>query len=326
MQVLGSEWLKQLVNGKLSSGDSLTGVVYLQSYSISKTKNGGEYVNGTLVSGISVNFKAWGSTSAFTKLKNNDFSNNAVFISGVVNNYNGIGTIQLDDINAVSGFDESDFLETVYNKDSYWNALNNLMSSSLSEKGYNLFKNILSGDLLDRFNVEFAASSHHDNCKNGLLAHTYKCASLMTWVVNSYPNLISIPNSEGVLTISSDRKDLLLLGAVLHDIGKTVEMHNGVYQPESRVTHRYLGTEILSKHKDNIIACYGDIWYYDLISVLLQHHDEFGDPSKTLASYIVSKVDLLESQMTYLNQVLKTSISDGSSGLKINFDGKWFNV
>ena len=39
---------------------------------------------------------------------------------------------------------------------------------------------------MTRFKVEFAAMSHHDNCKGGLLAHTYKVLLLMKFVCRQY--------------------------------------------------------------------------------------------------------------------------------------------
>lgn len=113
---------------------------------------------------------------------------------------------------------------------------------------------------------------------------------------------------------------------MFHDLGKIREMNLGVYQNCSKVTHRFLGIEYLAQLKEMIVTSYSEEWYYDLVSILLQHHGEWGDPCKTLVSYIVSKVDLFESQMTLIPQLLNEKLFMGSSGSRINIEGSWLTV
>lgn len=325
MEVISASFLKDVNDGKVTTGTVVSGVVLISNYSIALTKNNKEYMNGQVLSGVKCGFKVWSNAVAFSKMKSEEYSNTPTFIRGTVDNYNGSGSLFIEDVTAVSDFTPDQFLEQKYNVDAYYNALVNILKSSVSEKGMSIFNKIFDSSLVERFKVEFAASSHHDNCKGGLLAHTYKCVSLMNWVTSSYNGLISTPDN-GSLIVNQDRKDLLMLGTALHDIGKVREMNFGVYQSCSKVTHRFLGIEMIEPYKNDIIESYDEDWYYDLVSILLQHHGEYGDPCKTLVSYIVNKVDLFESQMTYIPQLLSEKLSVSSSGCKINIDGDWLTV
>lgn len=325
MEVISSEFLKQLLSGSVVAGTTVSGIILVNDYNVLLTKNKKEYISGTLLSGTRIDFKAWGSSNAFSKLKLEEYISTPAYITGTLDNYNGNISITVDDIQAVSGYSKDLFLETRYNVDAYYTALLKLMNNNVSDNAIKIVNSVFTDDIISSFKTEFAATSHHDNCKGGLLAHTYKCLSLLTWTLNMYKPLYSIPSDEG-LTLSQDRKDLLYLGVLFHDIGKLKEMNLGVYQNCAKVSHRYLGVEYLLPCKDLIIEVYGDEWWYDLVSILLQHHDEFGDPCTTLVSYIVSRVDLYESRMTLLQQLMSEKLVSGSSGSKIYYDGRYLTV
>ena len=326
MEVISESFLKEVLGGKVITGTTVSGVILVSDYSIALTKNGKEYVTGNLLSGIKVPFKAWGSSTAFRKLKSEEYSNTPILVTGTVDNYNGNGSITVDDVVAVSEYTPDQFLEQRYNVDAYYDAMINLVKSNVSDKAWGIVDKIFTNEEIKKsFKTEFAATSYHDNCKGGLLAHTYKCLSLLNWTLTMYKQLTCVPTENG-LELSQDRKDLLFLGTMFHDLGKIREMNLGVYQNCSKVTHRFLGIEYLAQLKEMIVTSYSEEWYYDLVSILLQHHGEYGDPCKTLVSYIVSKVDLFESQMTLIPQLLNEKLSMGSSGSRINIEGSWLTV
>ena len=310
MSVVSQEVLK---NGK--GGKPVSGVVLIKSYSIQLTRNGKEYISGTLQSGVEIPFKIWSDSSAFTKLKNENYTNVPTMIGGTFDEYGGSLSIVLTTADAVEGFTIDQFLPVKYNADAYFTTLVNTVRSSVSEKAFDLASKILfdNAELCERFKIEFAAKSHHDNCKSGLLAHTYKVVTLVNNFINLYPSIITTTGS----TKNQDLKDLLILGALLHDIGKTKEMELGIYQPCSSVTHRYLGVEFVTPYKDEIVSAYNEDWYYQLISVFLQHHDTFDDKARTLVAMIVFYADWLDSRITLIQQQLEMPITrDGFSSIK----------
>lgn len=325
MEVISMSFLKDVLKGNKETGAIVSGVLLVSNYNITLTKTNKEYISGSLLSGVTVPFKAWGSSTAFSKFKTEEYSNTPVFINGTVDNFGGSGSIIVNDVTAVSDFTPDQFLEQRYNIEAYYDALMSLIERNVSDKAMGVISTIFTDDVKNAFKMEFAATSHHDNCKGGLLAHTYKCVSLMNWVITTYPSIAYVVSDDG-LVVSQDRKDLLFLGILLHDIGKIKEMNLGVYQNCSKVTHRFLGIEYVEPAKETILSSYGESWYYDLVSILLQHHGEYADPCRTLVSFICSKVDLLESQLTLVQQCLLESVIHNNSGSSIRIDNTWLNL
>ena len=194
----------------------------------------------------------------------------------------------------------------------------------LSEKGRETLDRLLYQNeaLVSRLKEEFAAMSHHDNCKGGLLAHTVKMVDFLPIVLDNYPVLFSDKDDSGQLKESPDKRDLLVIGCILHDIGKTREMDYGVYQKGSFVSHRFFGAEMVEEHKDYIVGQYGEEWFYHLIAILLQHHDQFGDPCRDVYALIVHKIDDIESSLTNLSQEIEQNGNTDPSGQFIWYDNK----
>lgn len=305
----------------LKEGQSISGIILVKNYSIQLTKNGKEYVTGNLQSGVDISFKAWSSSSAFTKLKNEAYENVPSYIVGSVDGYGGTNSIIIDSIQAVDGYTPDQFFPVKYDIDAYWTALQNQIAKRCSEKGKLIANKILfeNEELSERFRKEFAAMSHHDNCKGGLLAHTYKVINNIANICTIYQNILVRDGD-----INQDFVDLLYIGALLHDVGKTVEMEFGVYQPKSIVTHSYLGMEFIAPYKSIIIETYSEDWYYNLVSIILQHHGDFGEPCRTVASFIVHKADEFDAHLTLLAQVMEGV--NNKSGSRIRFDGKYLTI
>lgn len=310
---------EQLQN--LTPNTTISGIILVKNYSIALTKNGKEYVMGELMSGVSIPFKAWNNSGAFAKFKNEAYENVPSLITGSVDNYGGTISIIVDTVQAIDGYTADQFFPIKYNIDAYWDALKAQIEKRVSAKGVEICNNVLfnNTELAERFKYEFAAMSHHDNCKGGLLAHTFKVINNMANIVNTYPDLVK---RDGVA--NQDFIDLLYIGCLLHDIGKTVEMQFGVYQPEAIVTHRFLGIEFIIPYKEVIISSYSDTWYYNLISILLQHHGEFEDPCRTVAAYLVHKADVFDSDMTLLAQTMESV--NNADGSRIKIGGSYLTI
>lgn len=302
------------------NNEGISGVVLIKGYTTRTTKNGKPYIEGKLSAGKEIPFKVWNDSGAFKPLTDFDFSNTIAFINGSVNDYQGTRSIIVTSVDAVEGYDPIDFMEKRYNKEAYQQALISLCKQKVSEKGMTLLNKILfeNAEVWNAFSNEFAASSHHDNCPSGLLVHTYKATCLMAWALQTYAPLSVINGKEAV----TDTTDLYYIGVVLHDIGKLKEMHYGVYQPLSAVTHRILGLDYLYAVKEAIIAAYGEKWFRDLQSIIVEHHGEFGDPCRTLVAFVVHQVDLVDSRLTNAAQAIIDGQANGVTD-KIYMDGSY---
>lgn len=308
---------------KLQHGTKLTGNILCINYDIKLQKNGQEYVTGTLHAEKDIQFKVWGSnTNLVNEFKTRDLKGKVINIDGEGNSYNGTISVILNDI-GIEGITNTpdDFLIQKYDIDAYFKALSELVKATTSEQGFALATRILfnNTELNEQFKKAYAAISHHDNCRGGLLAHTFKVVRLMAFCTEQYPNMF-LAKSDNLS--KDDKKDLLIIGCLLHDLGKVVEMNMGVYQPEAVAKHGYLGIEILYAYKNDICGTYSDQWWYTLCSILLQHHGEYGEKPASLAAYFVHMIDLLDSRFTYLTDMIANSPEQD----KIFYDDMILNV
>lgn len=304
-------------------GNIFQGVACIRDYSKKQTKYGKDFLDGKVQFGITMPFKVWFDASALMKMTTEDYTNVPCLITATVEEFQGSKSLTITDVKAVDGYTEDMFFEVRYNKQAYIDAFNNEANRVLSDKGKKVKDLLLTDEVAERFYSEFAASKYHDNCTSGLMVHTYKMMCIVGWIVRTYPQLVmDYDEVNGKYIQSQDRVDLLYIGLMFHDLGKTVEMHNGVYQRNSFVGHTFFGTEMLVKHKDEIVSIFDEDWYYQLCAILLQHHDEYETPCKTVLGYVIHSIDLIESRMTGLCQQLDSSTFVDSTGAKIKYDNK----
>ena len=314
----------------LNAKESISGIVSIHSYSRGMTKgaNSKPYINGklNLKDGEYIDFKVWSNkdSSLVDILSKESLTGAIVVINATVDEYNGKKSLVVTTMGVPPEdfrIDETDFYSKRYNKEAYLNALKSIVKNNVSDKGFELASKILfdNKEICDRFSVEFAGISHHDNCLSGVLAHTYKCLCIMNTVLSMYPYLMYEEENQGV--VSQSRKDLYILGMLLHDIGKIQEMNMGVYQKKSCITHRALGMEMLFPYKEDIIKIYGEDWYYKLLSICLQHSHVYEDKAKTVFAYVTFLVDNMESTFTNLGQKFSNNeITVSDAGSTIFYD------
>lgn len=291
-------------------GSTISGDILVKDYNVALTKTGKEYIVGTVQAGEVIQFKAWGNSSAFSKFKNQSLSGCIMNITGTKDGYGGMDSIVIEDISEGQETAISKFLETVYDVDTYWTSLIDLVRDNVSKKGFDLANKLLfeNVELRERFCIEFAASHHHDSVKSGLLAHTYKVVYLSVVLLGLYP----------ALTYKEGIRDIIVLGALFHDIGKTAEMYLGTYTEDAIVTHRYLGIEMLDR--DAIVEAYGEHGWLEFVSIMLQHHGAYDDKCRTIASYIVHVADLMESRVMSVATDVKKLAGTDTKGKRVSID------
>lgn len=315
MKVITQEELRSIEEGKYISG-----VCLLQSVGVKVARNGSKYLEGKVISGESVPFKIWGG-ELFNRLIDDvaTLSGSVVSITAKGNEFNGSKSLIIEDLTPAEGYKPDDFMATKYNIESYWSGLKKAAAGVVSDVCMKAVLNPIlfeNEEVAELFRVGFAATSHHDNCKGGLLAHTYRVLLITNFIMQLYPHLAKeTASGEG----TQARKDLILAGAILHDIGKIVEMEAGSYTMKSRVTHRILGLEYLFEHKNEIVGAYGEKWFYDLESIIVQHHGEFGDNYRTLPAFVVGVCDRTESYFTNIKELEESSVNVQPSGESIKF-------
>ncbi len=158
-------------------------------------------------------------------------------------------------------------------------------------------------EFLNMYSAAPAAKSMHHVFLGGLLEHSLAVADLAEDVCQRYPDL---------------NRDLLLLGALLHDVGKVAELsysRSFDYTDEGKLLgHIMLGVEMVDE-KIRQIDAFPPRDAVLLKHLLLSHHGqyEYGSPKrpKTLEAIALNFLDDLDSKMNGVqSHIDKNSISD----------------
>lgn len=165
----------------------------------------------------------------------------------------------------------------------------------------NLLKKIFADqDLIPRLENAPAAKKIHHNVPGGLLEHTVAVTKICDQMTRLYPVL---------------NRDLLLAGALLHDIGKIYEFSNTTfdYTDEGRLLgHLFLGTSIIQEHGRDLIVHENDRKVMmELLHIVLSHHGqyEWGSPvvPMTLEAITLHHADNLDAKIYGFNDWLQNN-------------------
>ncbi len=313
--------MKLDLNALVDGSSFENSVVYISSCSISKKKDGTDFVRGKLIDGrVAVDFKFW-NIKTLQGREAEDLVNKLFYVTGLVRTYNGKWDLSISSISEVNEgeYSLSDFIPTadIASLSKEFNTtVNRVLSASAKKVLLTILKDT---DVWSRFKEEYAGSSMHDAQVGGLFNHTMKMLRLTEVLVENEPRFELLENF----------KDMLYLSVILHDVGKVYEMKNGEYQENSFVTHRILGIELLYRHKEAFIENFedGENFYYEIVSVLQGHHNEFGDKANTVLALIVHMIDMLESQTTGIfDRIERKEYMESKTGMRMKIHDSYYTV
>lgn len=296
---------KQKSISKLKEGDNVEDI-----FIIKIKKSVTSYIKGfyfglilTDESGLSLEWKYWGEnqreedvTNIFNQFKVDDV---VLIKKGIITKYNDklqLGCNKIEDIKILKPEEyEADFIPST-TKD-----IGN-MFSQLQEK-INLIENpelkkfivdiFIDQEIQNKFKLHPSAITIHHSFKGGLLEHTLEVIKFCEASIELYPEL---------------DKDLLLAGAILHDIGKLEELEMTGRIKGSRkgqlLGHLTLGVMFLNKKLDE--GNLDDLLKEKLLHILISSHGklEFGSPKEPMMKEAIALyyADELSSK---LNEVIK---------------------
>jgi 3'-5' exoribonuclease len=223
-----------------------------------------------------------------------------VFVRGRSDLFRDELQLQIHEIAPVSvaEIDRADFLPVgPRNGEDLMQELRDLTSSVKKGSLQRLLKQI-QGDaaLMDRFKTAPAAKSMHHAYLGGLLEHSLAVAKLASQLATFYQDL---------------NRDLLLVGAILHDIGKINEFVYDLFIdysiPGRLVGHMVLGVQILEE-KTRSLRSFPAEDALLLQHLILSHH---GDTAlgavrlpMTREAFVLHFADDLDAKMNSLNRIL----------------------
>jgi len=161
-------------------------------------------------------------------------------------------------------------------------------------------------DFLKKFALSTAAIKNHHALEGGLLMHTVSMVKLCDFVVGFYDNNVDRQRID---------RDLVVTGAILHDIGKTigysVENFLDINDEESLISHVNIGYGMVLE-KINSIKGFPEKTRQELLHIILSHHGakEFGAPvePQTLEAIIIYNIDRLDADIDHYFTLAQESI------------------
>ncbi|MCP4108952.1 MAG: HD domain-containing protein [Desulfobacteraceae bacterium] len=294
---------KQFIN-TIKSGDAVDDIFVLSEKKMSQKKDGNNYLNISLsdktgrVKGV-----IWDNVDQIAAAVS---SGDLVHIKGNVSEYNGNHQLVIREMSACprDSADSSDFIPKIDRDiDAMFESLLKLtdsMNNSYLKQLLELFWN--DAEFVNKFKQAPAAKKMHHVFIGGLLLHSYSMAKLADKIASHY---------KGV-----DR-DLLIAGAILHDIGKVRELEYKFsidYSDEGRLlSHIVIGCRMIDE-KILEIQDFPEEQALLLRHMIVSHHGsrEFGspEPPKTIEAVLLNYIDEIDARVNGIRDFISKEDSN----------------
>lgn len=275
----------------IKAGDSIDDIFVLSEKNLSQKKDGNNFLNVSLSDKTgTLKGVVWDNVDQITTgVTSGDF----VYIKGNVNEYKGTLQLVIKTMEAFSAdeIDPADFLPTTRrNIEDMFDRILKITASIETVYFRQLIQAFLNDENFVReFKIAPAAKKMHHAYIGGLLEHTLSMASLADKIAGHYSGI--------------DR-DLLIAGAILHDIGKTREFEYQFridYSDQGRLlNHIVIGIEMIDEKLTGIKEFPEDQMVL-LKHMIVSHHGtrEFGspEPPKTIEAVILNYIDEIDSKV-----------------------------
>lgn len=285
-----------------NDGMRINGIYLCKTKNIALTKNGKEYGNLTLQDKTGqIEGKIWDLYSPGVR----DFeAMDFVEIDALVTLFNGANQLNIRQIAKASPkrFNVMDYFPTSsFGLGEMKTELTGLISSVKEEHLNKLLTGIFGDeDFFKRFSMHSAAKSVHHGFIGGLLEHTLSVATLCSMIAGHYGSKVN--------------RDLLVTGAILHDIGKTRELSafpQNEYTDEGQLLgHIMIGADMVSREADKIEGFPVKL-KNELIHLILSHHGEleYGSPKKPALTeaLILAFADNMDAKVETIYEALNSN-------------------
>ena len=163
-------------------------------------------------------------------------------------------------------------------------------------------------DFAREFKAHSAAKTVHHGFSGGLLQHTLRVTELCDFYCTKYPLL---------------NRDLLLTGAICHDIGKVKELssfpENDYTDAGQLLGHIVIGCQMVAARCDEIPA-FPEVTKNELCHLILSHHGpfEFGSPKKPalMEALALSFADDTDAKLELFGETITNNPSNGWLGMQ----------
>lgn len=288
---------KTLFISDLAEGQQIYDLFLVSRKNLAETKNGKPYLALTLMDRTGeIEARIWDNASHFDTLAE---TGQIVAIEGQVKAFRD--QLQLSISSIVSLQDDDDQISCFIpaskrSVKEMQQELAGIISTISDQYLHQLLAALFQNELLKQFSKAPAAKKMHHAYLGGLLEHTLSVTGLAVRLAQHYPALDN---------------DLLVAGALLHDLGKIREFSFDTvpfdYTSQGRlVGHLVLGSEMARK-KAETIADFPAERLDQLLHLILSHHGrhEFGAPClpMTAEAILLHHIDDIDAKMNYIDQL-----------------------
>ena len=257
---------------EIREGEAFSGIYLCKTKVNARTKTGKSYYAMSLQDKTAVvDAKIWDLSSGIDYFEAMDY----IHVVGEATSFQGAIQLNIRRVTRARAgeYDPKDYLPaSPYNVDSMKAALMELIASIKNEKLRTLAESFFVEDkaFAGTFFDKSAAKSIHHSFLGGLLQHTLRVTQLCDFYCGKYPML---------------QRDLLITGALLHDVGKVKELsdfpENDYTDDGQLLGHIVMGYQMVAE-KIAQIPDFPKKTGSELLHLILSHHGEmeFGSPKK----------------------------------------------
>ncbi|MDO5521646.1 MAG: HDIG domain-containing protein [bacterium] len=285
----------------LHEGDSIKGIYLCKSKKTCQKPTGKSYYSLTLQDKTgTLDARVWNLTSGINNFNNMDY----IHVKGKVVYFQNALQLHIDQIRVAQEgeYDKEDYvplssqgIEKMYGElTDYIGSIKNKYLKKLAESIF-----IEDAEFKRTFTSHSAAKSVHHGFQGGLLEHTLSVVKVSDFMSKQYPLV---------------NRDLLLVAAMFHDIGKTEEIsafpENDYTDDGQLLGHIMIGVEMVGI-KIRQIEGFPHALASQLKHCLIAHHGtlEYGSPKKpaTIEALALSLADMMDARMQTMKEGLEAA-------------------
>ncbi len=286
----------------LREGEQVREIYLCKNKVNAKTKTGKTYYSISLQDKTgTIDAKIWDLSSGIDHFEAMDY----ISVEGEVTVYQGALQLNIRRVRLAheGEFDPADYLpSSPYNEEDMFKKLLRFADSIKNPYLSQLVKSFFVDDasIVKAFRKHSAAKSIHHNFVGGLLQHTLRVTEMCDFYCQRYEML---------------QRDLLLTGALLHDIGKLKELadfpNNDYTDAGQLIGHIVLGYQMVEEHIAQIPG-FPEKLASEVGHLILSHHGEleYGSPKKPalIEAVALNFADNTDAKLEAMSELLDSSL------------------
>ena len=293
-------------------GDTISEVYFCKNKVDAKTKAGKSYYSVYLQDKTGViDGKIWDLNNGIEHFETNDY----IKIDGVVTSFNGSLQLNIKRVRRADEreYDVSDYMPVTKNdRDKMYDELLGMIDSISNKYLKELLKSFFVEDkaFIEVFRKHSAAKSVHHGFIGGLLQHSLSVAKLCDYIAGNYYAV---------------NRDLLITSALLHDIGKTIELSSfplNDYTDEGQLIGHIVEGAMMVRGKIDKIEGFPKVLSDEVIHCILAHHGEleYGSPKKPaiIEAQALSLADNMDAKLQTFTELLDSRAKEKEEWMGFN--------